>query len=66
MTSPIDIIGNAMRAADGGHTMGTGALAEVATSALTDERIVANGAAAIDAECDTLRLPRPNESTLPV
>ncbi len=40
MTNPIDIIAENMRRADGNHTMGTGALAEVAARALTDDRIV--------------------------
>ncbi len=58
MTNPIDIIANAMRAADGGHTMGTGALAEVAASALIDERIVANAAQAL---YDAGWTPSPND-----
>ena len=38
--TPVDIIANAIRAADGQHTMGAGQLADVAATALTDERIV--------------------------
>lgn len=45
--SPIDIIANAMRTADGNHAMGTGQLAGVAAGALTDDRIVANAVAAL-------------------
>lgn len=47
MTNPIDIIANAMRVADGNHTMGTGRLAEVAANALTDDQIVANAVQAL-------------------
>lgn len=49
MTNPIDIIANAMRIADGNHTMGAGHLAEVAAKTLTDEAIVANAMAAVRA-----------------
>lgn len=45
--NPIDIIANAMRHADGGHTMGTGALAEVAANALDDWRIITVAADAL-------------------
>ncbi|GGM52270.1 hypothetical protein ACFFX1_55660 [Dactylosporangium sucinum] len=38
--NPIDVIANAVRAADGSHTLGAGRLAEVAAAALTDERVV--------------------------
>lgn len=46
MTNPIDIIADAVRAADSGHSAPR-ALAEVAADALTDERIVDNGAQAL-------------------
>lgn len=46
MTNPIDIIADAMRVADGNHTMGTGRLAEVAAGALDSEEIAKN---AVDA-----------------
>jgi hypothetical protein len=32
MTNPIDIVANAIRAADGNHTAGTGLIAEVAVA----------------------------------
>lgn len=38
--NPVEVIANAIRAADGGHTMGADALAEVAAGALLDERVV--------------------------
>jgi hypothetical protein len=44
MTSPIDVIANAIRVGDGNHTMGAGQLAEVAAGALTDEQIVRHAA----------------------
>lgn len=46
MTNPIDIIANAIRTADGSHTMGAGQLAEVMAEALNDDQVIA---AAIDA-----------------
>lgn len=49
MTNPIDVIANALRTADGNHTMGTGQLAEVMAAALTEEPIVANAMAAVRA-----------------
>lgn len=43
---PIDVIANAIRTADGNHTMGAGQLAEVAAKAIaTDERFVDNAVA---------------------
>ncbi len=50
MTNPIDIIANAMRAADGGHTMGTGALAEVAARALTQDAVIIHAGRALAAD----------------
>lgn len=47
MINPINIIAGAIRAADGNHTLGAGQLAEVATDALTDDRIVAECARAL-------------------
>lgn len=38
--TPVDIIAQAIRAADGQHTMGAGQLADVAAGALTDDRVV--------------------------
>ncbi len=40
--NPIDVIANAIRVADGNHTMSAGQIAEVAAGALTDERIIHN------------------------
>lgn len=48
--NPVDVIANAMRIADGNHTMGTGHLAEVVAGALTDERIVAIAVARLETE----------------
>lgn len=50
MSNPIDVIANAIRIADGNHTMGAGQLAEVAARALTDDHIVSNAHAALLAE----------------
>ncbi len=47
MTHPIDIIANAIRIADGNHTLGAGQLAEVAARSIYDERIVAHAAQAL-------------------
>lgn len=44
MTNPIDIIANAIRTADGNHTMGAGQLAEVVAVAVTDLRIIDHAA----------------------
>lgn len=46
-TNPINVIANAIRAADGNHTLAAGQLAEVAANALTDETIVANAVQAL-------------------
>jgi hypothetical protein len=48
--NPVDVIANAIRAADGQHTMGAGQLAEVAAKALDDEAILANAVAALIAD----------------
>lgn len=48
--NPIDIIANAIRAADGNHTMGAGRLAEVVAVAVTDGRIVDNAVKALLAD----------------
>jgi hypothetical protein len=47
--NPIDVIANAIRIADGNHSMGAGQLAEVVAAALTDELVVANAMAAVRA-----------------
>ena len=47
-THPIDIIANAIRTADGNHTMGAGQLAEhVARSIATDQRFVTDAVLAL-------------------
>jgi hypothetical protein len=50
MTNPIDVIANAIRAADGNHTMGAGQLAEVIAVAVTDLRIIDNAIVALKTE----------------
>lgn len=45
--NPIDVIANAIRTADGNHTMGAGQLAEVAVAALNNEQIIANAVRAL-------------------
>jgi hypothetical protein len=47
MTNPIDVIANAIRVADGNHTMGAGQIAEVATAALTADRVIDNAVRAL-------------------
>lgn len=47
MSHPIDIIANAIRTADGNHTLGAGRLAEVAANALTFSEVVDNAAQAL-------------------
>lgn len=47
MTNPIDIIANAIRAADGNHTASAGLIAEVAVAALNNEQIIANAVRAL-------------------
>ena len=49
MPNPIDVIANAIRTADGNHTMGAGQLAEVAATVLTTDEIVDNAVAAVRA-----------------
>lgn len=58
MATPIDIVANAIRDSCGGQPpVGlAGPLANVAVRALTDDRIVANAAAAIEAHTETLGL----------
>lgn len=46
-THPIAIIANAIRTADGDHTLGAGALAEIAAEVLTDPAIVDNAVQAL-------------------
>ncbi len=61
MTNPIDVIANAIRIADGSHPMGTGQVAEVAASALTDERVISN---AVQALVDNAWEGHPDELTI--
>lgn len=44
---PVDVIAQAIRHADGGHSLGAGALAEVAANTLTDPTIVDNAVQAL-------------------
>lgn len=55
--NPIDVIAQVMRIADGGHKMGTGAVAEVAANALVDSRIVAHAALALRDDSGEADLP---------
>ncbi len=48
--SPVDIIANAIRTADGGNTMGAGALAEVVVRVLDDDAIVDNAVRSLRAD----------------
>lgn len=50
MTNSIDIIANAIRIADGNHTLGACRLAEIVVNTLTDEQIVANAEEALRQE----------------
>lgn len=52
--SPIDIIADAIRAAVADPTIGPHHVAEVAARALTDERVVANAVARLEAEGRTV------------
>lgn len=47
MRHPVDVLAEAMRTADGNHTMGTGRLAEVVAKALLDPRVVENAVNAL-------------------
>lgn len=47
MTSPIDVVANAIRVADGNNRMGAGQLAEVAVKALDHEDVIVNAAHAL-------------------
>ncbi len=53
--TPIDIIANAIRTADGSHTLGAGQLAEVAADALTQDVVIIHAARAL--EVDTAARP---------